>query len=56
MLNREDLIRRHIDKLCDRLLVFAASGQVLNLVAVIMALSRNVVNEFILNKNYNSLR
>lgn len=55
VLNRQDLIRRHIDKLCDRLLAFAVSGQVVNLGAAITALTRDVVNEFILNKNYNSL-
>lgn len=55
MLNRQDIIQQHINKLCDRLSVYAASGQVVNLGAAITALTRDVVNEFILNKNYNSL-
>ncbi|KAI2776210.1 cytochrome P450 [Daldinia loculata] len=53
--SRQDLIRRHLRKLCGRVSQFANSGDTLNLGAAATAIARDVANDFILNKSYNSL-
>lgn len=52
---RQTLIWKHIQKLSNRLSEFSASGKVVNLGAATTALTRDVANDFVLNKSYNSL-
>lgn len=52
---RQSLIWKHIQKLSYRLSGFATSGKVINLGAATTALTRDVANDFVLNKSYNSL-
>jgi hypothetical protein len=49
------MIRRHLDKLCSRLSQFAETGETLDFGAATTAFARDVANEFILGKSYNSL-
>ncbi|KAI0884561.1 cytochrome P450 [Annulohypoxylon maeteangense] len=53
--SRQDLIHRHLLKFCGRISKFANSGETFNLGAAATAITRDVANEFILNKSYNSL-
>lgn len=53
--SRQDLIGRHLDKLCDRLSGLADSGATFDLWVAIAALARDVANDFILANSYNSL-
>ncbi|KAI1141301.1 cytochrome P450 [Hypoxylon sp. FL0543] len=50
---REDLLQRHVDKLCWRISNLA--GSTFNLGAAISAFTRDNANEFILGKKYNEL-
>ncbi|KAI1137268.1 cytochrome P450 [Hypoxylon sp. FL0543] len=52
---RQDMIRRHVNKLCDRLYSIARSGKTVNLGAAATALARDVAFDFILAKSYHSL-
>lgn len=51
----QDMIHRHLDKLCDRFSKFYHSNTQFNFGASITALARDVANDFILGKSYNSL-
>lgn len=53
--SRHYLIQRHLDILCSRLSEFAASRKMVNLGAATTALTRDVANDFIINKSYKSL-
>ncbi|KAL2199470.1 cytochrome P450 [Corynascus similis CBS 632.67] len=50
---RQDIIRKNVDKLCRR--VANLVGTTFNLGAAISAFSRDIANEFVLNKEYNEL-
>ncbi|EMR62031.1 putative cytochrome p450 protein [Eutypa lata UCREL1] len=50
---RQEIINRNIIKFCDRISQF--SGKMINLGAAISALTRDVANEFMLDKSYRSL-
>lgn len=52
---RQDMIQRHITKFCDRAHQLAISGATFDLGAAINALTRDIGNEFIIGKSYNSL-
>ncbi|KAF2967491.1 hypothetical protein GQX73_g6110 [Xylaria multiplex] len=52
---RQDIINRHLDKLCDRISIFTKSQETFNFGAAITAFVRDVAFEFILGKNYKSL-
>ncbi|RFU78097.1 cytochrome p450 [Trichoderma arundinaceum] len=52
---RQDDLRRHIVKLCNRLSGFAKSKEIVNLGAAITALTRDIINDFIFYKAYNCL-
>lgn len=49
------MIRRNVDKLCDRISRFAGSKTAANLGAPISAFTRDVSTELILGKTYNNL-
>lgn len=49
------MIQRHVDKLCDRLVKSAESGELIDLGAAVTALARDVAFDFILAKSTNSL-
>ncbi|XDG06281.1 hypothetical protein ABKA04_005896 [Annulohypoxylon sp. FPYF3050] len=53
--NRQDMIDRHLGKLCDRIFAFAESHETFNFGAAITAFARDVAFDFILGKNYGSL-
>ncbi|KAI1441145.1 cytochrome P450 [Annulohypoxylon stygium] len=53
--NRQDMIDRHLGKLCDRIFAFAVSRETFNFGAAITAFARDVAFDFILGKNYGSL-
>jgi cytochrome P450 len=53
--NHQELIRKHLGKLTSRLVKFAESKEQCNFGAAVTALARDVANEFILAKSYNSL-
>ncbi|KAI2628595.1 cytochrome P450 [Hypoxylon sp. NC1633] len=53
--SRQDMIRRHVEKLCGRVARIASSRGKINLGAAITAIARDIANEFILGKSYNSL-
>jgi hypothetical protein len=55
VVRRQDLIRRQIERLCERVAEFAATGQAMDLGAAISAFQRDVSTEFILGKSYDSL-
>lgn len=50
---RQDLLRRNIEKLCTRL--SKVRGTNVNLGAAISALTRDIANEYVLDKTYNEL-
>ncbi|CAG9982715.1 unnamed protein product [Clonostachys byssicola] len=49
------MIRRHVDRLCGRIAEFVSSGATFNLGAAATAFSRDASNDFLFNKNYDSL-
>ena len=49
------MIQRHLDHLCVQVSKFGSGMPVMNLGAAIHAFTRDVANEFILDKDYNSL-
>ncbi|KAI1412121.1 hypothetical protein F5Y13DRAFT_47653 [Hypoxylon sp. FL1857] len=51
----QDMIHRHLEKLCDRISIFSESRETFNFGAAITAYVRNVAFDFILGKNYGSL-
>lgn len=51
----QDMIDQHLDKLCDRISVFAESCETFNFGAAITAFVRDVAFDFILGKSYKSL-
>ncbi|KAI1761930.1 cytochrome P450 [Hypoxylon sp. FL1150] len=53
--SHQEIILEHLEKLCNRLTAFATSQQTVNLGAAITAFSRDVANDFVLRKSYNSL-
>ncbi|KAF7924918.1 uncharacterized protein EAE98_007006 [Botrytis deweyae] len=53
--DKQDLIRRNVQKICDRIAQFTSTGQIVNLGAATSAFTRDVSTEFILGKSYNSL-
>ncbi|RYP22145.1 hypothetical protein DL767_009119 [Monosporascus sp. MG133] len=53
--SRQYQIRKHLHKLRERLSKFVVSRQTVNLGAALTAFTRDVANEFILSKAYNSL-
>ncbi|KAF2683180.1 cytochrome P450 [Lentithecium fluviatile CBS 122367] len=55
VVGRQGLIHRHLDKLCQRISKFADAGTTFDFGAATTAFARNVANEFILNKSYDSL-
>lgn len=52
---RQDLIYRHLDKLCSRLRSLVKTEATFDLGAAITALTRDVSNDFVLGRSYNSL-
>ncbi|KAG8159002.1 hypothetical protein KVR01_011445 [Diaporthe batatas] len=52
---QQSLIRKHVQKLQNRLAGFTISGETVNLGAATTALTRDVANDFVLGKSYNSL-
>ncbi|PQE06880.1 Trichodiene oxygenase protein [Rutstroemia sp. NJR-2017a BVV2] len=53
--NKQSLIRRHVQKFCDRISQLSETEQIVNLGAAMSAFTRDVSTEFILGKTYNSL-
>ncbi|KAI1394475.1 trichodiene oxygenase [Hypoxylon trugodes] len=53
--SQQELIQRHLNKLSSRLSNFASSGAMFNLGAAITVIARDVANDYILGKSYNSL-
>ncbi|KAF4620123.1 hypothetical protein G7Y89_g14699 [Cudoniella acicularis] len=53
--NQQDLIRRNLRKLCDRLSKVSGSKRPINLGAALSAFTRDVSTEFIIGKSYNDL-
>lgn len=53
--SQQHVIRENIDVLCHRLSDFAASQKAVDLGAAVTALARDVANDYILGKSYNSL-
>ena len=53
--SQQDLVRRHMDRLFERLEAFVAPKRIFNFGAATTAFVRDVTNEFVLGKNYNSL-
>ncbi|RYP45735.1 hypothetical protein DL768_007976 [Monosporascus sp. mg162] len=53
--SQQDQIRKHLQKLRERLSKFVVSRQTFNLGAALTAFTRDVANEYILGKAYNSL-
>ncbi|TGO37628.1 hypothetical protein BHYA_0092g00110 [Botrytis hyacinthi] len=53
--NKQDLIRRNVQKLCDLISQCTRTGQIVNLGTATNAFTRDVPTEFILGKSYNSL-
>ncbi|XDG05685.1 hypothetical protein ABKA04_005300 [Annulohypoxylon sp. FPYF3050] len=51
----QDMIKRRVARLCDRISGIAKSGGKVNLGAAVTAMARDVSMEFILGKTYNSL-
>jgi hypothetical protein len=49
------LIRRHVQKFCDRISQLSETEQIVNIGAAMSAFTRDVSTEFILGKTYNSL-
>ncbi|KAI1150238.1 cytochrome P450 [Nemania diffusa] len=52
---REEMLHRHLRKLLARISSFAGQQRAINLGAAVQAYTRDVANEFILDKDYNSL-
>ncbi|KAI1354453.1 trichodiene oxygenase [Xylaria sp. FL0043] len=55
VLNRQEMIRKHVEKFCHHLSQIAVLGKTVNLGAAISALARDVAFDYILAKSYNSL-
>lgn len=55
VVSRQYLIRRNIDKLCDRISRFVGLETTVNLGAATSAFTQDISSEFILGKSYNSL-
>lgn len=53
--SQQDLIRRNVDKLCERILQFSDAKRTINLGAATSAFTRDVSTEYALGRNYNSL-
>lgn len=53
--NSQDLVRKHLNKFCNRLSQLADAGATFDFGASITAFARDVANDFILNKSHNSL-
>ncbi|KAI1329056.1 cytochrome P450 [Xylariaceae sp. FL0255] len=55
ILKREEMLHRHLKKLLAQISSFAAQQRAINLGAAVLAYTRDVANEFIVDKDYNSL-
>jgi hypothetical protein len=53
--NQQDMIKRHVQVLFDRLSGFAASQRTVDLGAAVTAFVRDVTNEYMLGKHYHDL-
>ncbi|KAF4633285.1 hypothetical protein G7Y89_g4836 [Cudoniella acicularis] len=53
--DQQDLIRRNVKKLCDRISKFSRSKKTINLGAASSAFTRDISTEFLLGRNYHSL-
>jgi cytochrome P450 len=51
---QQDVIRKHIEKFCDRMSGAAKSQETINIGAAVTAVARDIAFEFILAKTYNS--
>jgi hypothetical protein len=52
---QQTLIRKNLEKLCDRIAAFIDSGNMINLGAATSAFARDVATEYVIGRNYNSL-
>lgn len=55
VMSRQNLIHRHMDKLCRRLSKYTETGQTFDFGAAATAFARDVANDFILGESYKSL-